>query len=298
MHNRLFRPASGLLTVLALAAMASPALAQLSLVKAKDQLVVTSSAPPTWKMVIAVAKQSSQATPGGGVVQALYIPAKAKESLVVAEARSVCCADFGLDNVEWRYLPKDAKTGIRAPASTKGTLDSVEITKKTAKQIVITMKGQWPETTGYTRTLTIDPTGYGARTEVTWNGPTEHWSMWWIMTLFRRSWVDAEKATIQDADTAPVSLPIARGKPFPLPEGIGFPYVMTFPLKQGSLSSIRLEVATLGDTEPHALRYELGGDEKQDRPDVWILYPRWSKKGFEKGKTYVFDYKWRFDPKR
>ena len=115
--------------------------------------------------------------------------------------------------------------------------------------------------------------------------------MWWLMSLFRDARVDNGAVMIADPDTPAAPLPVAKGNVFSLPDGIAFPYDVSFPLKQGPLRDLRLRVTMFGTDQPVGLRYELWPAEN----GYVMFYPRWVDRRLDK-RTYVFDYAWRFSP--
>jgi hypothetical protein len=111
--------------------------------------------------------------------------------------------------------------------------------------------------------------------------------MWWLISLFRSSWMDNSRVSIRDADSAPQLLPVARGSVFPLPTGITFPYEVSFPLRKGPARELILRVASLGTDDPSGLKYELWPEEN----GFVMFYPRWVGRPFQL-QRYVFDYSW------
>jgi hypothetical protein len=263
------------------------AAAQLTLTRTEHAIVVTSSAPPTWRLVLAVNPQASMAGPGGGTVRALHIPADSRESIVSTDPRAFCCGGWGLDNLEWRYI--DGGKGVRAPLGTTARITSLRITRQTPVEIDIQIAGQWKNIPRFTRTIEIRPQGYRTRIEADWDGPGDKRGMWWLISLFRANWMENGRVTIAGGDSPAVALPIAKGNVFPLPTGIEFPYTVVFPLKQGPLPALSLRVHVFGTTGPEAKNYELWPGEK----GMVMFYPRWVKRPLEK-RRYVFDYEWQF----
>lgn len=292
-HTRM-SPQLLLLTMLAVAPKGSSSAAagpRLALTREGADFVVTSSAPPTWRMVIAGSKQASDSQPGAGTIRALYIPATATESIVEPTPKKFCCAGWGLDHLEWRYVdPGPPAKGVRAPSGTRAELKQALVAQQTPDRIILHFAGRWENISRFTRTVTVDPRGVAVRMEADWTGRQGQHSMWWLISLLRSSWVDGTAVTIHDADTAAVPLPIAKEKVFPLPPGIGFPYEITFPLKQGPLRHLVLRMGRMGEDSPEGLRYELW----PETDGYFMFYPRWVKRGFEP-KTYVFEYGWRFE---
>jgi hypothetical protein len=265
-------------TLIALIVSLPVARAQLALARSAGEIVVTSEAHPTWKVVFAVGLQADRQNPGGGIVRALHIPASNPESMVGTDPSQFGFAGLGLDNLEWRYI-KDGK-GVRAPLGTDATIDTLEVTRDSPEAIVIQITGRW-------KNIPRTPLGFHTRIEADWDGPTEYRGMWWLTSLFRSSWVDNGRVTIRDEDSAPQILPVARGSVFPLPEGITFPYEVSFPLRQGPRRELILRVASFGTDQPPGLRYELWPEER----GFVMFYPRWIGRPFER-RRYIFDYGW------
>jgi hypothetical protein len=265
------------------------AVAQLSLTRTEHEIVVTSSAPPTWRIVLAVSPQARMSAPGGGTVRALHIPADSRESIVSTTPGAFCCGGWGLDNLEWRYVA-DGK-GVRAPLGTTARITSLTITRQTPTGIDIEIAGQWQNIPRFTRTIEFRPHGYRTRIEADWDGPTDKRGMWWLISLFRASWMDNARVMIGDGDTPPVTLPIAKENVFSLPAGIDFPYTVSFPLKQGPLPALTLRVNAFGTTGPEAKKYEMWPEEK----GFMMFYPRWVNRRLEQ-RRYVFDYEWQLVP--
>lgn len=272
-----------------LAALATPASAQLSLTRTADEIVVTSSAGPTWKIVIATCAEASMERPGGGTVRALHIPAGDPESLLETDPARFRRARWGLDSLEWRYI--DDGKGVRSALGTTATIDSLEIAKQTPQQIVILITGRWQNVPRFTRRIEIDPHGFHTRLEAEWAGPTDKRGMWWMHSVFRSTRVDQHAITVEDADSPATRLPTAQDNVFPLPQGIAFPYETTFPLKRGPVSALRLRVASFGDDQPAGLNYELW----PEKHGVFIFFPRWVNRRFER-RRYIFDYTWTIVP--
>ena len=274
----------------ALLALPLHASAQLTLSQSAREIVVTSSAPPTWRAVIAVNAEATPAAPGGGTIRALHVPAEASESIVGTEPGQFCCGGWGLDNLEWRYV-EDGK-GVRAPLGTTATIVTLEISERSPTRIVIALTGRWKNIPQFTRRIEFDPHGFRTRLEADWDGPTDKRGMWWLISLFRHSWVEHGAVMIAGADTAAVPLPIAKENVFPLPAGIDFPYEVSFPLKQGPLRELRLRIAAFGTNDAAGRRYELWPEEN----GFVMFYPRWVNRKLER-RRYVFDYAWRIGGK-
>jgi hypothetical protein len=281
------KPASifWVVTLIALIVILPVTQAQLALTRSDGEIVVTSDAAPTWKIIFAVGSQADAQNPGGGIVRALHIPAANPESIVGPEPGQFCCAGLGLDNLEWRYIQNGK--GVRAPLGTDATIDTLEITRQSPEEIVIQITGRWKNVPRFTRTVKITPLGFRTRLEADWDGPIEYRGMWWLTSLFRSSWVDNGRVTIRDEDSTSQILPVARGSVFPLPEGITFPYRISFPLRQGPRRELILRVASFGTDQPAGLRYELWPEEK----GFVMFYPRWVGRPFER-RRYIFDYAW------
>lgn len=263
--------------------------AQLTLEENAHEIVVTSSTPPTWRAVFATGRQASNAVPGGGTLRALHIPASAPESLVGTEPGKFCCAGWGLDHLEWRYI--DQGKGVRAPIGTSATIESLEISERSSKRIVLELTGRWRNVPQFTRTIEINPTGYRVRLTADWAGPTDKRGMWWLISLFRGDRLDPGGLKIADANTTAVALPVAKEKVASLPEGIEFPYTVTFPLRGAAVSALQLRVNLFGTDQPEARRYELWPEQ-----DGFVMfYPRFVRAPLEQ-RRYVFDYEWRFTP--
>lgn len=262
--------------------------ARLTLAQSASEIVVTSSAAPTWRLVIAVNPQATTAAPGGGTVRALHVPADNEESIVGPDPGQFCCAGWGLDNLEWRYVENNR--GVRAPLGTTATIQSLEILKQTPEEIVIKIQGEWKNVPRFTRTIEINPRGFHVRLEADWAGPTDKRGMWWLISLFRSSRVDNGSITIKDADTAPVILPAAKEGVFPLPDGIEFPYEVSFPIKRQPGRALKLRVSSFGTDQPAGRRYELWPEEN----GFVMFYPRWVHRNFEQ-RRYIFDYAWTID---
>ena len=156
---------------------------------------------------------------------------------------------------------------------------------------MIALTGHWKNIPRFTRRITINPRGFHTRLEADWAGPTDKRAMWWMLTVPLSTRIDQKAMTIQDADTPVTPLPIAREGVFALPKGIGFPYEISFPTRQGPVGELRLRMNLFGTDQPVGLRYELWPEEH----GVFKFFPRWVDRNFEQ-RTYVFDYAWIFVP--
>jgi hypothetical protein len=283
------RLSSAAAIVMALAGSPLAVFAQLSLTRDANEIVVTSSVPPTWKIVIATAPRATPQNPGGGTVRALHIPANHPESLVETDPTRFRLARWGIDSLEWRYI-EDGK-GVREALGSSATIGSLEIVKQMPQEIVIALTGQWRNIPRFTRRITIDPRGFHTRLEADWGGVTDKRAMWWMLTVPRSDRVDQKAMMISDPDTPAVPLPMAREGVFSLPKGIGFPYEITFPTTGVAVRELRLRMNVFGTDQPVGLRYELWPEEH----GVFKFFPRWVDRNFER-RTYVFDYAWTFVP--
>jgi hypothetical protein len=273
--------------------------AQLALTRTDTEIVITSQAGPTWKVVLAVAPAASPETPGGGVVRALHIPADNPESLVGTEPKEFGHSAWGLGNLEWRYIPVRGEKGIRDSIGASATIELLTIVRILPGQIEIELSGHWRNVSRFTRRIKIGPDYIHTHLTADWAGPEDHRGMWWLMCLFKSSVMDGTGVTVRDDDTHPAILPRVKANVFPLPTGMAFPYEVTFPLKDGPLSVLRLRVAAFGTEGSEGLRYELwpGMPARNPTPgagDYTLFFPRWVAPKMER-RAYVFDYEWRFD---
>ena len=263
--------------------------AQLSLTRDTNEIVVTSTTPPTWKIVIATAANATPQNPGGGTVRALHIPANNPESLVETDPKRFRLARWGIGSLEWRYIENNKR--VREALGSTATIESLQIAQQTPQEIVIALTGQWRCIPRFTRRITINPRGFHTRLEAEWGGVTDKRAMWWMLTVPRSDRVDQNAMMISDADTAAMPLPIAREGVFSLPKGIGFPYEIALPTKGVKVRELRLRMNVFGAETPVGLRYELWPAEY----GVFKFFPRWVDRNFER-RAYVFDYAWTFVP--
>jgi len=232
-------------------------------------------------------------------MRSLHIPADNPESIVGTKPMHFGHSAWGLDNLEWRYVPKQGEPGIRKPIGTTAKIDQLTISRPSPNEIVVEMSGSWENVPKFTRRITFDPNGWRATVTADWDGPENHYGMWWMWSLFESDWIDNENVSIQDIDHGPVPLPVFRGNVRRVPEGIDFPYSITFPLSKGQVPSLNLTVNQFG-----ALKgskggpfYELWPEEKArkatDENDTYKNFmPRWVGRGIPK-QRYTFDYQWR-----
>lgn len=271
----------------------------LSLRRSADEWVVTSQAGATWRVVLATHSPASIKEPGGGVVRALHLPADNPASVVGTEPTHFAFGPWGLDNLEWRYVVKGAKWGTRQALGVDSTIDRIEVVRETPTAIEILIEGHWENVPRFVRRITFDPGGWRVRVEANWDGPDTHYGMWWMWSLFHGAAMDNKNVRIHDADTSPVPLPIFKGNVQRVPEGIDFPYVITFPLEQSPVPSLQLRINAFGGDSKRGPCYELWPEERArkavDENDTYKTFmPRWVAGRIEQ-RTYVFDYAWRVD---
>lgn len=260
---------------------------------------ITSQAGATWRVVLATHSPASVKQPGGGVVRALHLPADNPASVVGSEPMHFAFGPWGLDNLEWRYVVKGAEWGTRQALGVNSTIDRIEVVRESSTEIEILIEGHWENVPRFTRRIIFDPGGWRVRVEADWDGPAKHYGMWWMWSLFHGAAMENEHVQIQDADTAKVPLPIFKGNVQRVPEGIDFPYLITFPLTHSPVPSLQLQINEFGGDSKRGPCYELWPEEiarhaRNDSDTYKTFMPRWVG-GVIAKRTYVFDYAWRVD---
>ena len=268
----------------------------LTLTRGVDEWVITSHRAPTWRVVMSVAREASGNLPGGGTIRALHIPADNPESVVETDPSQFEAA-WGMDSLEWRYVPKDAKWGVRKPMGKAAMIEKLDVLKETDSEIVIEMYGHWENVPRFTRRVVFDPGGWHTVITTDWDGPDDSYGMWWIWTCFETPWMDNENVTIEDSDTSAIPLPVFRGNVRRVPDEIDFPYTIQFPLMRGPVPHLRLRVVEFGADSHRGPLYELWPEAvsrhaRNPTKTSKIFMPRWVAGGIAK-QTYVFDYEWR-----
>lgn len=301
LHCRRLRWWVPLLTTLSAALLPadSPPRERLQLERSVDEIVISSTAGSTWRVVLASHSPASIEQPGGGVVRAVHLPATNPASIVGTVPMHFAFGPWGLDNLEWRYVVKGAKWGTRQALGVDSTIDRIEFVRETPEEIEILIEGHWENVPRFVRRITFDPGGWHVRVEADWDGPDTHYGMWWMWSLFHGAAMDNQNVLIQDADTPPESLPVFKGNVERVPAPIDFPYVITFPLEQSPVPSLQLRVNEFGGDSRRGPCYELWPEEKArkaiDENDTYKTFmPRWVAGRIER-RTYVFDYEWRLD---
>jgi len=270
----------------------------LSVEQLDEEIIVRSQAEPTWKAVISVSRKASFETPGGGTIRAFHIPADNPESLVGTVPKHFAFGPWGIDDLEWRFVPKQGEWGIRKSIGVGARIEDLSVEHNKAKdQVVVDISGSWENVPKFTKQITFNPHGWKARIAADWDGPDKHYGMWWIWSLFRGDWMDNENVMIEDATHGPVLLPIAKENVFRIPEGIEIPYKVTFPLLQGPAKALSLKINEFGGESKRGPCYELWPEAKAQRStdpeDTYkVFMPRWVSGRIEK-REYVFDYEWK-----
>ncbi len=266
----------------------APAAATITTSQTSDRIMVTSTAPPTWKLEIATTASASSSSPGGGTAIALHVPAGGG-SLVDPDP-NFCCSAKGLDNLEWRYVPSGTTTGVRSDMARHAEISKLDVLTNTPSMLELRIEGSWPGVSSYVREITVTPDGYSTEMDVTYDGVTGNKSMWWMMSLFHSDKVDGETVRISDIDTSWITLPQEKECVCPVPSEISFPYRISFPLKAPAGQSIVLQVDQFADTSQSSRNYELWPEEQ----GYYFFFPRWVSV-FQK-TTYHFEWSWRFTP--
>jgi len=265
--------------------------------KSDDRIVVTSHAGPTWRAVVAVTPEASVENPGGGVIIALHIPADNPESIVGSVPRHFAFGPLGLDNLEWRYKPKERKWGIRNCMGTGGVIESLAIAEsRESEEIVVNLSGHWENVPRFEKQIVFNPNGCKVKVAADWDGPDSHYGMWWIWSQFRGKNMDNQNVRIWDAANDPVPLPVRKENVYRIPEGIDIPYEVAFPLMETPATELRLKINEFGGFTSRGPCYELWPEavakKATDPEDTYkVFMPRWISNGIEK-REYVFEYEW------
>jgi hypothetical protein len=251
----------------------------LTMVRNNAAIIITSTAPPTWKLAFGIVSSK-----GGGSTIGLFRPANSTQNLSGQTGMNVI---YGLDNLEWRYI--ENSRGIRAGINT-ASISNLEILEETPARIVIRITGSWQNITNFVRTITVTPYGFTGEITAPWTGGSKGKSMWWLFTNLRESAMDGNQATVRDADTGPVKLPIKWEGIYSLPSGINLPYTIRFPLIGNTQDGLELTVYEFADKTSHALGYEYSNKWTWSN-GYWTYFPRWVSNF--RNTTYRFKYQWK-----